>query len=838
MNINKDLNYIIGKIESFESGSITAKKLPADSYYLDEELILMTNPINSGARFPYAVNGMTIWAYASGYISLNHSSFYIIPPSSEGKEPYVDFFAMENDKLPISLLGISAAYNEEVEKRYTVFSKNSAYYVTRTKDFYYVVSVYMDAKEATHFNVLIKNRTNKVTTINTSSFFNMLFKFADRENFETKWFKKVTYNNDTFVYESPEDIDRHTRIDNYGLVKTFVSKNPISKQITTSRADYVGSRNASIRNAKSLLTKKFEKAPVVTHFSDTGVNADLLEFVIEGNEEILLGYEISKTHSKEELEVLQNTKYNLETENNLYNNEIFNRSYDWDNYHIKFNDLNFEGMDEEVLNQFIKLVNYEVHFAALSSNSGTVFLGVRDVMQQLESSLIFDPKNSKNKMLEVLNFIDSTGIPPRQYSIPPKGSNALMDLRPFIDQGVWIVSTIHTYLSYTNDYAFLDELASYYDRIEPNQASKSDIEESVYKHLIRVTDYLVSQIDKDTNCLKTLYGDWNDALDGLGLIKGEKGYGNGVSVMASLQLYDSLTKMIEIANKINDKDTVKHYEEVKDSLMKGILEHSIVTKDNESKILHGWGHNKSYFVGSFNDPDNVRRDSLTSNAFFVISGMIKQRPDLKEEIIKAFRNLDSKYGLRTFNPHFEEFYGFGRIVNLPKGTAENAATYIHATLFGVTSLYMLGEAKFANEQIYKVLPFTHDDISTSPFIMSNSYIYNEEANMDGESMSDWYTGAANTFLKSLIRGLFGFEVSLDTIKLKPAKEFFSKQAEYLCHIGNKVVLVKYTNTGNNNRKILLNNNELELELDNISNTMFVNINKADLLDDNVINIID
>ena len=46
-----------------------------------------------------------------------------------------------------------------------------------------------------------------------------------------------------------------------------------------------------------VLTKKFEKAPVVTHFSDTGVNADLLEFVIEGNEEILLGYEISKTHS-------------------------------------------------------------------------------------------------------------------------------------------------------------------------------------------------------------------------------------------------------------------------------------------------------------------------------------------------------------------------------------------------------------------------------------------------------------------------------------------------------------------------------------------------------------
>ena len=105
----------------------------------------------------------------------------------------------------------------------------------------------------------------------------------------------------------------------------------------------------------------------------------------------------------------------------------------------------------------------------------------------------------------------------------------------------------------------------------------------------------------------------------------------------------------------------------------------------------------------------------------------------------------------------QDFHGFGRIINLPPGTAENAATYVHATLFGVLALYMLGEGDFANEQVLKILPITKEEMSTSPFIMPNSYVYNEELNMDGESMSDWYTGSANTLLKTLIRGLFGLK---------------------------------------------------------------------------------
>ena len=173
----------------------------------------------------------------------------------------------------------------------------------------------------------------------------------------------------------------------------------------------------------------------------------------------------------------------------------------------------------------------------------------------------------------------------------------------------------------------------------------------------------------------------------------------------------------------------------------------------------------------------ISRDSLTANAFYVISGMNENNLLRKEDILTAYKNLDSKYGLKTFHPHFERgVKGVGRIVNLPKGTAENGATYIHATLFGILSLFKLDEGELAFKQLEKILPLTHEIISTTPFVMPNSYSYNEEAGMDGESMSDWYTGSANTLIKSLVRGLFGINPSLSGLNITPSTFFAANKA--------------------------------------------------------------
>jgi hypothetical protein len=237
--------------------------------------------------------------------------------------------------------------------------------------------------------------------------------------------------------------------------------------------------------------------------------------------------------------------------------------------------------------------------------------------------------------------------------------------------------------------------------------------------------------------------------------------------MVTLQFYQNLKDMIELLSLLSyEKTLIEEYEKVMESIEKGLKEHAVIkNNEGELRIVHGWGDKKSYYVGSFCDPDNASRHGLTSNAFWVISGMYEKNRSMKETIGNAFAALDSRFGLKTFEPYFlpgtpeetqgralEETQGkslvetqerarvetqgnalgFGRIYKLPPGTAENGAAYIHASAFGIMALFMMGEAKEAWEQLMKILPFTHEKVSCSPYVMPNSYGDNVKLNIDGE----------------------------------------------------------------------------------------------------------
>ena len=126
------------------------------------------------------------------------------------------------------------------------------------------------------------------------------------------------------------------------------------------------------------------------------------------------------------------------------------------------------------------------------------------------------PDYCRKKIIEALNFIGEDGRAPRQYSYPQnKDQLPAMDLRPYIDQGVWISSTVYKYLCYTGDFTILKEVCGYY-KFDGNRVNFSAERDTVLDHLIRIADYLISKLDENTGCLRALYGDWNDALDGLG----------------------------------------------------------------------------------------------------------------------------------------------------------------------------------------------------------------------------------------------------------------------------------------------------------------------------------
>ena len=302
---------------------------------------------------------------------------------------------------------------------------------------------------------------------------------------------------------------------------------------------------------------------------------------------------------------------------------------------------------------------------------------------------MWDPAASRAQIVKVMNYILDDGRAPRQISFPTQEKPIPeMDLRPYIDQGPWIIETIYSYLAFTGDYSILDEECTYYHAEETfGPLSLSEIKSSILCHMVDIVNYLVSKIDPETFCLRALWGDWNDALDGLGHTKDEgKEFGSGVSVMATEQLYSALNKMIEILERVGKMpETLLTYTDIAQKLAKGYRENAITEESGVKRVLHGWGDKKEYYVGSYNDYDEKSRISLTAHAFAAISGLTEEYPELCEEIVLDFsqcreraelyeimaermlwrkdygRNLDALYDILTGLPHL----GRGFAITLP-----------------------------------------------------------------------------------------------------------------------------------------------------------------------------
>ena len=53
-------------------------KLPPEAYFLNKDEIVCFPGKNGDSRYPYAYDGLTLWAYASGNVKLQESTFTVL----------------------------------------------------------------------------------------------------------------------------------------------------------------------------------------------------------------------------------------------------------------------------------------------------------------------------------------------------------------------------------------------------------------------------------------------------------------------------------------------------------------------------------------------------------------------------------------------------------------------------------------------------------------------------------------------------------------------------------------------------------------------------------------
>src|SRR5574344_368593 len=121
-------------LRRIDDAKIHAPRLPGNVFYLSPREIVCLGREDGDSRYPYSADGLCLWAYASGYLSLSESSFFVFPPVNEGKEPYLAFFGGikgEEGYRPLSLTGVAKWERQDADERYCVFTPCAAYYLVK-----------------------------------------------------------------------------------------------------------------------------------------------------------------------------------------------------------------------------------------------------------------------------------------------------------------------------------------------------------------------------------------------------------------------------------------------------------------------------------------------------------------------------------------------------------------------------------------------------------------------------------------------------------------------------------------------------------------------------------
>jgi cellobiose phosphorylase len=578
-----------------------------------------------------------------------------------------------------------------------------------------------------------------------------------------------------------EDVDRFRSITHRAIVRRAASVVDLDSDVCTSRREYVGHTRASLAQARCLRTGCLTRQVALTVFTDQAVAADLHRFELRPGASARFDYILSLVSTQAALDEERRTPIRARLVDQAWRRVCTDLKNAPHSLRMHVSESARATIEAEPLNRFFPFLKRQVEVCARTDGymqpSPNSLIGFRDVLQAIEGHLYDDADAARAKICEALSFVLPDGQCPRQYTLPAHGRPGQCDLREFIDQGAWAISALHTYVAVTGDAQLLSETLEYHRRAD-HQSTRlvpAGDHDSVLEHLIRIMSFLDRHRDRHTGLVRALYGDWNDAVDGLGTSNDDSvDFGSGVSVMASLQFYRNCHEMIELLERFYPGqylDLVRHYRETRGALQQSLLQHAVAERDDDRRIVHGWGDKQRYYVGSFQDSDDQPRDSLTSNAFWVLAGMLEHDPGLRTHILAAMQRLDSLYGLRTFWPGFApDAPGVGRVVKLPIGTAENGASYVHATAFGIMALFALGEPQSAWRQIEKILPFAphQTGLSHSSFVLPNCYVHNPELNLGGQNMNDWQTGSSNVLLKLLIRYVFGFRPQMDELVVAPA----------------------------------------------------------------------
>ncbi len=375
-------------------------------------------------------------------------------------------------------------------------------------------------------------------------------------------------------------------------------------------------------------------------------------------------------------------------------------------------------------------------------------VGYRDVLQDLMGVCDFESDLVHDRLLHTLRYQAADGRAVRQYeAVPGTGQ----DMRMYMDSSSWIPDTLVTYLRESGDWAILDEEVPYFNMRtqQPDDAEAG----SVWEHALRAVRSLAENTGYHGLC-KIGYGDWNDALSGIG---GEK----GVSVWLSIACVHAARNLGELARFLRRPGEAEEMERLADAMTRRINEHAW---DGQWYIYAINGAGKP--IGSKDSPEG--RIHLNVNAWALFTS-VARAAGREEQVLRSMERLATPYGHILLAPPYTAASraDVGRIADQKPGLFENGSIYLHGESFYLYALITAGRGDACYRQLVRTLPSSAvQDIATGPRHQQSNFTVGPDHPNAGMQLFSNFTGSI-TWYRRVIERMLGVRADFDSLIVQP-----------------------------------------------------------------------
>lgn len=446
--------------------------------------------------------------------------------------------------------------------------------------------------------------------------------------------------------------------------------------------------------------------------------------------------------------------------------------------------------DEELNRFYNSWLKYEmVQVARWCRGEGR---GYRDTLQDSEGIGLLDADYARGLIEMCLVRQRADGWCVREFDETLPGQTSTRDFR---DSGVWIAYALDSYLRETGDLAFLGKRLPYLDTRERRSPDRPDEKNrqsgdwrsqgTVFEHACRACEFLMK--NRGAHGLPLIAGgDWNDALDRVGI------GGKGESVWLAIALHRSIKLVEGLLTATRERAGSSHALDARrTSAANDAAENLRALRASRlaASRLAAWaaeleraidsaGWDGKWYRRAFDDNGRAIGSSrckqgrifLLPQAWAAFSGL-HDRAKVEQAMASADRLLQSEWGPPKLWPGYtKRDLNIGRITARAAGLGENAGIHTHAVTFKIKADLALGRGDLAYRTLQKVAPIAGHGRGLAPaeppYTLCNQRVGPENPEF-GAHKNRWLSGSVSWIFRLITEDMLGAKAEIGGLRIDP-----------------------------------------------------------------------